>query len=161
MKMASENNAKTQPLNISDTQNMAENLLKMVKEGMGGVKKNPSDQALVIGLYGDLGSGKTTFMQFFGASLGIKEKILSPTFVIEKIYKIEHPDFDHLIHIDAYRLESPEEMSHLGWAEILNNPRNIICVEWADRIESILPTNTVKIQFSHHGEESRLISFEK
>lgn len=137
------------PHKIADTKKAAKNMAKSLTAF--------PKQATVVGLYGDLGSGKTTFMQFLGEALGIKEKILSPTFVIEKIYKINHPKFDHLIHIDAYRLESPSEMKHLGWAEILKNPRNLICVEWADKIESLLPENRISIRFSHSDKETRLI----
>ncbi len=141
---------------------MAESLLSSVATA-------PRAGALVVGLYGDLGAGKTTFMQFFGASLGVSEKILSPTFVIEKIYKIDPAlaqnaaensaaeNFDHLIHIDAYRIENPAEMQALGWDEIVKNPRNIICVEWADKIAELLPADMVRLEFSHHDEESRHI----
>ncbi len=141
------------PLKISETQNMAQNLLQRV----ANVSRAG---ALVVGLFGDLGAGKTTFMQFFGASLGVKEKILSPTFVIEKIYKIDHADFDHLIHIDAYRLENSKELLNLGWEEIVANPRNIICVEWADKIADLLPRGYVSLRFSHHDEESRRITLD-
>jgi len=141
------------PLKISDTKNMAENLLARVSFV-------PRNGALVVGLYGDLGAGKTTFMQFFGNYLGIKERMLSPTFVIEKIYKIDHLDFDQLIHIDAYRLENSKELLNLGWGEIVKNPRNIICVEWADKVEDLLPKERVVLRFTHHDEESRHITLE-
>ena len=144
------------PLKISDTKKLAQNVIDRISRANIGSR----EQASVIGLYGDLGSGKTTFMQFFGEALGVKEKILSPTFVIEKIYKIVHPNFDHLIHIDAYRLEGAKEMLNLGWIEILKNPRNIICVEWADRIVGLLPKDHVRIQFFHHDEKNRIIILE-
>lgn len=149
-------------MTLFETKKMAESLLEQVAAA-------PHARALVIGLYGDLGAGKTTFMQFFGASLGITEKILSPTFVIEKIYKIDAAlaenatensaakKFDHLIHIDAYRIENPAEMRALGWDEIVKNPRNIICVEWADKITELLPADMVRLEFSHHDEQSRHI----
>lgn len=142
------------PLTISDTKKMAENLMSEIHRG-------DRKHALVIGLFGDLGSGKTTFMQFLGASLGIKDKILSPTFVIEKIYKIDHENFDHLIHIDAYRVDDEKELVTLGWSEISRNPRNIICIEWADKVLGLLPKDLVRLKFSHHDEESRLISLEQ
>ena len=160
MKNASKN---ASPLKLSETKELAQKMLEQVRaraqaraDGLASERTG----ALVIGLYGDLGAGKTTFMQFFGESLGVKEKILSPTFVIEKIYKIDQPDFDHLVHIDAYRLDSPSEMLNLGWSEIVKNPRNIICVEWADKIADLLPADTVSINFSHHDEESRVIEIE-
>lgn len=137
---------------ITDTENKAQEIAKsLTSQGKTG--------ATVIALYGDLGAGKTTFMQFFGKALGITEKILSPTFVIEKIYKLEDQNFDHLVHIDAYRLEDPKELETLGWAEVLKNPKNIICIEWADRVETLLPKEKIVIRFSHHDEESRHIDF--
>ncbi len=143
---------------ISDTQEKA----KKLAENLSSVGKTG---ATVVALYGDLGAGKTTFMQFFGEALGVKEKILSPTFVIEKIYKLNPAkledrsgtNFDHLIHIDAYRLEDPNELVTLGWEEVIKNPKNIICIEWADKVETLLPKDKVSIHLNHHDEDSRLI----
>ncbi len=164
---AMKNASTTAPLKISETQKMAQNLVK----NLSLISEAESKQhATVIGLFGDLGSGKTTFMQFFGEALGIHEKILSPTFVIEKIYKISGPDsgseivpeisshFDHLVHIDACRLDDPNEIIVLGWTEILKNPRNLIAVEWADKIAELLPEDHIHIEFKHHDDESRVIS---
>ena len=64
------------------------------------------NEALVVGLYGNLGAGKTAFTQAVARELGIQEIVTSPTFVIEKIYPTSHPHFARLIHIDAYRLEA-------------------------------------------------------
>ena len=100
--------------------------------------------ALIVGLYGDLGSGKTAFTQVVAKCLGVKETVTSPTFVIEKIYKLDHRDFEHLIHIDAYRLKNGDELLHLGWEEIAKNPKNIIFIEWPERVAEILPNNMKK-----------------
>lgn len=145
---------KNSPLKVAEIKDLAERLVE-------DVKNSSNTHATVVGLYGDLGAGKTTFMQFFGQALGVKDTILSPTFVIEKIYKIDQDKFDHLIHIDAYRLDSPKELETLGWAGILENPRNIICVEWADKIENLLPEKTFRLRFSHHDEDSRVVEIEK
>lgn len=142
------------PLKTGEVRELAGRLIRDIEE-------TESSGATVVGLYGDLGAGKTTFMQFLGGALGMKEKILSPTFVIQKIYKIDHEKFDHLIHIDAYRLDSPKELENLGWAEILENPKNIICIEWADKVENILPEKTLRLRFTHHDRESRIIELEK
>ncbi len=145
-------------VDIHGTKILAQNLLKELAED--GKER---EMATVLALNGDLGSGKTTFMQFFGEALGVKEKIQSPTFVIEKIYSIDPArtdfpvPFDHLIHIDAYRLESDFEMINLGWKEIISNPRNIICIEWADKIKNLLPQDTVYLDFVHHTEGERII----
>lgn len=113
--------------------------------------------ATVIGLYGELGSGKTTFMKYLALNFGVVDTIQSPTFVIEKIYELENKNFKHLIHIDAYRLERAEEMLNLGWQEIIADPQNLICIEWSERIAGIMPPHIV-IKFEHVSETERKIS---
>lgn len=120
--------------------------------------RNESD-AIIVGLYGDLGSGKTAFTQAVAKYLGVKEVVTSPTFVIEKIYKLKGGHFDHLIHIDAYRLKSGDELLRLGWEEIAKNPKNIIFVEWPERVAEILPNNIKKIYFFFINENTREIEF--
>lgn len=115
------------------------------------------DSALIVGLYGDLGSGKTAFTQAVAKCLGVKETVTSPTFVIEKIYKLDNKNFDHLIHIDAYRLKSGEELLHLGWEEIAKNPKNIIFIEWPEIVTEILSDNIKKIHFTFIAENIREI----
>ena len=114
--------------------------------------------ATVVGLYGNLGAGKTSFTQGVAAALGILDTINSPTFVIEKIYAIPEKEstqtFSHLIHIDAYRLEKSEEMLRLGWAEIISNPQNLILVEWPERIADIMPEH-IQVKFEHVTENER------
>lgn len=106
---------------------------------------------IVIALKGNLGAGKTTFTQGFASALGIKEKILSPTFVLMKIYKIFSSQIPkkHLIHVDCYRLDSPKEMEHLGFKNFIKDKDAVIIIEWADRIKRLLPKEAVWIRFSH------------
>lgn len=113
--------------------------------------------ALVVGLYGDLGSGKTTFTQALARHLGVKNNITSPTFVIEKIYKTENSPFENLIHIDAYRLENSKELSVLSWQEQVSNSKNLILIEWPERVADILPENHAKIMFKFISEMEREI----
>ena len=81
----------------------------------------------VIALHGSLGAGKTVFVKGVAEHLGVEETVTSPTFVIEKIYKLpEGAPWKHLIHIDAYRLESEEELSSIGWNDIATDPNNLI-----------------------------------
>src|SRR3989338_2364280 len=102
-----------------------------------GGKKNQN--AIIISLEGDLGSGKTTFTQGFAGGFEIKEKIQSPTFVILKIYKIvQHLMLNNFVHIDAYRTGA-KNLKILSWRDFVKNPRNIILIEWGDRIKKILP----------------------
>ena len=112
----------------------------------------PQKTATVVGLYGDLGAGKTTFTKALAEALGVVGTVTSPTFVIEKIYTLEGQDFSHLIHIDAYRLESSDELKKLGWDTIVGDPGNLIVVEWADKVEELLPEHTRKIHFKVVGE---------
>jgi tRNA threonylcarbamoyladenosine biosynthesis protein TsaE len=132
--------------------------------------------AIVIGLYGDLGSGKTTFTKRFAKQFGINAKdIISPTFVLQKRFdisevdepakkttktkRIKHP-FKNFYHLDVYRIEDPKEIESIGWREITADPQNIILVEWADKISNLLPEGTIKIYFKSTGEESRNIKIE-
>ncbi len=102
--------------------------------------------ATVVCLYGDLGSGKTTFVKGVADALRVKETVTSPTFVLEKIYALDHPHFKNLIHIDAYRLEKGEEIVRLGWNEIIKDPHNLILVEWPQNIQDVLPADYIVIE---------------
>lgn len=116
------------------------------------------DRAYIVGLSGNLGSGKTTFTQEVARLLGVTETITSPTFVIEKIYKLpEGGVFDHLIHIDAYRLEKENELAHLGFEELLQNPKNLILIEWPEKVGGLIPAHAHKIQFEFVDEDTRKI----
>lgn len=137
--------------NVSETAEIASIFAKKLNSN--------TNAASVIGLYGDLGSGKTTFMKYLAESFGLKEIIQSPTFVIEKIYEIESSQFNHLIHIDAYRIEKAEEMLNLGWLDIITDPKNLICIEWPEKISNIMPAHS-KIFFEHVDENTRKIKIE-
>ena len=123
------------------------------------IKTKPSKRALVIGLEGDLGGGKTTFLQGFSKGLGIKQKITSPTFVIMRRYKIQNTGYkiQNFYHIDYYRIEKPKEILDLGFKEIISNPKNIVAVEWADRIRKILPKKVIIIKFEFVDKTTRKI----
>lgn len=111
------------------------------------------DFATVVGLYGDLGAGKTTFTKSVAKVLGVEDTVTSPTFVIEKVYELRNQKFTHLIHIDAYRIEREEELLSLGWQEILKDPNNLILIEWPERVEGIMPEHTT-IKFRTLEEEN-------
>jgi tRNA threonylcarbamoyladenosine biosynthesis protein TsaE len=123
------------------------------------------DKATVVGLYGDLGAGKTTFMKYFAKHFGVEEEVQSPTFIIMRIFEIpkskmegENLKFNKLIHIDAYRLESGEELLKLGWNELISHPNNLICVEWPEKVSEILPEHFM-LRFEHsESENERKIS---
>lgn len=140
--------------------NSRDETLNLAKEYLGEVRKNKGNEATVLLLEGNLGSGKTTFTQGLAQALGVNESVTSPTFIIEKIYKLENdPDFNHLIHIDAYRLESSDEARHLGITELFNDPRNLIVLEWPEKIKEALPVWAKKISFTFISENERDITY--
>jgi len=128
------------------------------------VKIYPQEKAIIFGLRGELGAGKTTFVQGFADGLRIKDKILSPTFVILKKFRIpkESPvsknGFRNFFHIDCYRLNSGKELLELGFQEIVSNPKNIILIEWPERVESILPKDTMFLNFRFVNMNTREIT---
>lgn len=113
--------------------------------------RTPRKKAFVIALEGELGTGKTTFVQGFARSLGVKDNVLSPTFVLIKIYKLPTTNYKlkHLIHVDCYRIDSPKDLQHLGLQELLKDKDAVILIEWADRIRKLLPKKTMYIRFCH------------
>lgn len=120
---------------------------------------NPrNDRATVLGLSGNLGTGKTTFTQTLASLLGVRERVTSPTFIIEKIYALERSGFKHLIHIDVYRLENSQELITLGWETLLSNPSNLILLEWPEKVSDILPSDTIYLQFEYIDETTRKIT---
>ena len=134
----------------------SEEMEKLAQDFVKNLEVN-KDSATVVGLYGDLGAGKTFFTQSVARELGIQESIVSPTFVIEKIYELKDSKFSHLIHIDAYRIEKEIEMLNLGWKEIIADPKNLICIEWPEKIAEIIPAH-IMLKFEHVSENERKIS---
>ncbi len=89
----------------------------------------------ILGLVGNLGTGKTVFTQGIAQALGINEIVNSPTFVLMKIYKTKHQIFKQLVHVDAYRLTSAQELIDIGLEEYFNRPDTLIVIEWADKVK--------------------------
>ncbi len=132
---------------LEETQNFA-------KEWLASLP-NDLDEALVVGLYGNLGAGKTTFTQSVARELGITQPTTSPTFVIEKIYETKHAHFARLIHIDAYRLVNGKELQDLNFEELVSNKNNLILIEWPENVKEILPENHIKLFCEFVDESSR------
>jgi len=133
------------------------------------IKTPKKDKAIIIGLKGDLGGGKTTFLQGFAKGLGIKERVLSPTFVLLRRYripktkssansKIQTLKFKNFYHIDCYRLEKLEEILDLDFKKVASNPQNILAIEWSDKIEKILPPGTIRINLEFISKNKRKIT---
>ena len=118
-------------------------------------KLSPSTSATIVALTGDLGAGKTTLTQTIARELGIKENVISPTFFIMKSYQLKDSAYDRLVHIDAYRLDSHQELEKLGWAELIADPKNLILIEWPERVAEIIPRSAYRISLEHINEDER------
>ncbi len=121
------------------------------------VRAKPKTHARVVTLLGDLGAGKTTFIQGFAHALGIKHRITSPTFVIIKRYKLKRPPYKNLYHLDAYRISHIKELAPLEFDEVLANPLNIILIEWANNLKGARFTKPVNLSLRHGKKEHERI----
>lgn len=113
------------------------------------LKSPPRPRAAVVALTGDLGAGKTTFVQGLLAGLGSRRGGASPTFVLMRRTPLPQGRFKDVFHLDVYRLDGPEDLAPLELKKIVQDPRNIVLVEWADKIARALPRDRVRIHFSH------------
>ena len=139
--------------NARETQKIAELLAKELIPH--------TNRATVIALQGNLGSGKTTFTQGFARALGVHENVLSPTFVLMKLYRLAPKKrFKHLVHIDCYRITSARELFHVGLRDLFRDQDAIILIEWPERIKQFLPKNMIWLRFKHGKRENeRAINF--
>lgn len=113
----------------------------------------------VLALVGDLGAGKTTFIQGLAQGLGIKQNIISPTFILMRSYKADSDKM--LYHLDLYRLEQDfdKEFQNLGLGDIWGKPQNLVVIEWADKAKELLPKNTKWIEFEYLREDERTVKY--
>lgn len=133
--------------NEKDTFNFAKEFAKKMEKGA------------IFGLIGDLGAGKTTFVQGMAKGLGVKQKVTSPTFVVMKIYDIfGNKNIKKLAHVDAYRLKDSKDLTDIGVDEYFNRNDTVIVIEWAEEIKKILPKSTRFISIAIKGENYRLIT---
>lgn len=117
----------------------------------------------LVGLSGDLGTGKTTFSKAVAKELGIQEVVTSPTFGIQKQYAVTNPKFTQIfkefVHIDAYRIEDIKETEPLRFIELFQKPNTLIFIEWPEKIAEILPKDTIMLSFESINENTRKISY--
>ncbi|MDD4607401.1 MAG: tRNA (adenosine(37)-N6)-threonylcarbamoyltransferase complex ATPase subunit type 1 TsaE [Patescibacteria group bacterium] len=137
--------------NLKETQALVNKLINQLKN------QN------VIALSGDLGSGKTTFTQFIAKTLGVRQPVTSPTFVLMNIYSVKkHPFIKKLIHVDTYRLNSAQELIDIGLLDYLNDPTCLCVIEWPEKIKKFLPKNTINVKLKLGlNEKTRIITFNK
>jgi tRNA threonylcarbamoyladenosine biosynthesis protein TsaE len=149
---------------FQETQKLGEKFAKQIL-----LSRTSPKTAVVLTLHGNLGGGKTTFLQGFAKGLGIKEKITSPTFVIMKRFTLSSDrGFRNFYHIDCYRLIGSKDILELfsaqggpasGWKKIISDSENIVAIEWPEKIKKVLPKNIIKIEFKFIDETTREINF--
>lgn len=123
------------------------------------------NSANIIALYGDLGSGKTTFVQGLAKRLGVARRIISPTFIIVRKYESgiirqladQESRIKSFYHIDLYRAETEHDIDGLGLKELMEDPENILAIEWPEKLENVLPQKRWDIHFEHLTEYQRRI----
>ena len=121
----------------------------------------PREHATLMTLSGELGAGKTAFVKAAARSLGVEEVVTSPTFVLEKIYQLGGPTakFKRLVHIDTHRLEKGNELSALGFDELMQDATNLVFLEWPEKVAGALPDPAGKIIITVQADDSRIISY--
>ncbi len=134
-------------------QEVADELLNLAE-------KNKSETgATIITLSGTLGAGKTTFTKAFAKVLGVKSRVSSPTFILMKFFALpKDAPWKQLIHIDAYRLEKPEEILAIGWEDYAIDSDNLMVIEWPEQIKKLLPKGVISVKLAYVGNR-RSISF--
>lgn len=109
----------------------------------------------VVALHGDLGAGKTTFVQGLGFALGLQRPVTSPTFTLSTEYQT--PRFK-LVHMDLYRLTGPDDVLTIGYPEYLETGA-VIAVEWPERAGDLIPPDALHVRFSLTDDpETRVIT---
>ena len=110
-----------------------------------------------LALTGDLGSGKTTFVKGLADALGVKGPVTSPTFLILKTYPTKDPAIKRLVHVDAYRLESADDLVEVGFSDEINEPGTAAVVEWAEKVKDALPASkTIWIKIKIGQKDDRI-----
>ena len=119
---------------------------------------------MVVVLSGELGAGKTTFVQGFLRGMGVRRRAPSPTFVIVRRYRaaaqggprpragsgVKRPQ---IFHMDAYRLKDVSHLAALDYEKMLEDPYNIVLIEWGERIKGAIPRDAIRIKFGYDKKE--------
>lgn len=106
----------------------------------------------VVSLTGELGAGKTAFVQGAARALGVQDPVVSPTFVLVREYRGEMP----IYHVDVYRLDRLQEVHDLGFEDLLD-PSGVVFVEWGDAVEALLPDSHLRVELTPDEDESRRV----
>jgi tRNA threonylcarbamoyladenosine biosynthesis protein TsaE len=121
-----------------------------------GEEEGVRGTSTIIALQGNLGAGKTVFAKGVAETLGVKETVTSPTFVLEKVYLLpEGSPWKRMVHIDAYRLEGEEEILTIGWNALATDPHNLILIEWPEQVGLAIPERAFWIEFEAVDDTTR------
>jgi len=120
----------------------------------------PGERATLVTLAGELGAGKTAFTKAVAKAFGVEETVNSPTFVLEKIYMLPVVSvFKRFVHIDAYRLETGSDLAALGFDELLQDPGNLIMLEWPENVAEALPAPAVRVMLTALPDGSHTLAY--
>lgn len=108
----------------------------------------------VICLDGDLGAGKTLFVQNLAASLGVQGEVTSPTFNLMNLYEDGRLP---LVHFDLYRLEQEYELDEIGFYDYVENPDGLVLIEWAEKFPECLPEDHIALQIQRTDVENERV----
>lgn len=128
-----------------------ENLKSFAARFLEEKMRSPRARALVVSLVGNLGAGKTTFVQGAAESLGVTRAMPSPTFTLMREVELprEVKGITMIYHFDWFRLEHEADIVALGWDDIIKDPKNLVLVEWGDKFPQLFPKGTYQITLSH------------
>lgn len=122
-------------------------------QALGAALGAAIDPPLVIALRGDLGAGKTTFVQGLASGLGVRSRVSSPTFVLVNEYV--GANSVRLMHVDTYRLGAATsvEAAAMGLEELLEDGDAVVAVEWAERVANMLPDDHLEVALDYGAQE--------
>lgn len=111
----------------------------------------------VVCLYGDLGSGKTTFVKGLARGLKVRSRVISPTFIIIRSHLTRGEEINCLYHVDLYRLESLKQIKEVGIKDIFYDKKAVVVIEWPEKAKKILPKKRWEVFFKQKDKETREI----
>jgi len=121
----------------------------------------------IVGLVGDLGTGKTTFIQGLTKAFGVRRPVRSPTFILMQVFKTsaaskKRTGIAQICHIDAYRLKNEDELFAIGFEDYADRRDTVICIEWADRLPAVQWLDHYQeIRFDYDGDGERILTVDK
>ena len=142
-----------QPISTNSAQKTKDVGFELVQHVL---KQKRGEGASILCLYGELGSGKTTFAQGFAQGLGITQRLLSPTFIIVRRYSFSKEN-RNFYHLDLFRLETSDELEELGIPEIFSDSGSFMLIEWAEKLGEFLPKHRIDVRFSVEEDGSHTI----